>query len=252
MYYAFDIETTVGDDAVIRSLVAPFVKPAPPGPFDRAAVKVGNLKDQAKIDAKIEEAHRDHLQAVANYADDCAAAEKRYWDEVYGKAALDPTTGRIVVVGVMSQGGSVRFIDGDEPDILSAWWSRWEELMMQGARFLGSNSRDFDLPYLVRRSWINGVPVPESVVDQGRYWHKCFHDVRQHWLLGQRYADCHSSLDYMARALGVGEKLPGEIGAHFGKYWNEDREKAKNYLTRDLELTLSIARRLGLIQEKAA
>jgi hypothetical protein len=251
MHYAFDLESEQGDEATIRALHDSFVKPAPPGAFDPSQVAVGNLKDPAKIDAKIEDAKLKHQQAVLSYASDCEAAEQKYWADIFAKAALSPATGRIVVVGVKSAGGVERFISGDEPDILSAWWARWEELMGAGAKFLGANIVNFDLPYLVRRSWINGIPVPGAAWD-GRYWHKSFVDVRQQWLLGQRWADCPSSLDHMAKVLGFEGKLPGEIAAHFGRYWREQREVAEAYLRRDLDLTLGIARRLGIIRERAA
>lgn len=250
-HYSFDIETEAGSEEQIRALAEPFVKPPPPGPFDPSQVRTGNLKDQAKIDAKIADAAEAHAQTVASYAADCEAAEKKHWQELVDSAALNPATGRVVVIGVKSAGGIETFISGDESDILSSWWARWEERMGAGDRFLGCNSSGFDLPYLCRRSWINNIPVPGAVWD-GRYWHKSFIDVRHHWLLGQRYTECKSSLDHIARVLGVGEKLPGEIAANFGRYWREQRQVAESYLRRDLDLTLLIARRIGIIREKAA
>ena len=101
MHYAFDIETEQGDEATIRALHDPFVKPdAPDEFFDPSQVKVGHLKDQAKIDAKIDDARQAHAQALASYAADCDAAEKEYWRAILERAALSPATGRIVVVGV--------------------------------------------------------------------------------------------------------------------------------------------------------
>ena len=252
-FYVFDIETEAGDEEHIRALAKPFVKPQPLGAFDPSKVRLGNLKKQDLIDAKIADEREKHQAAVANYEADCEKAEQEHWSGVIRDAALNPVLGRIVVIGVKSAGGKEKFIDGDEADVLSAWWSRYDELVSTGARFIGCNIHDFDLPFLCRRSWINGIEIPETVTD-GRYWSNCFIDVRKRWLLGQRYTECESSLNHMARALGVGEKMPGEIGAHFGRYWRgteEDRELAKQYLQRDLDLTLGIARRLGVIRERA-
>lgn len=253
VFYCFDLESEMGDEATIRTLFDPFVKPAPPGAFDESSVKCGNL-GEVKAKEKIETARIAHQQAVASYASDCDAAEKKYWQEIMERAALKPETGRIVVIGVKSAGGIESFIDGDEPDILSSWWARWEDLSGRGAVFVGANSRDFDLPYLKIRSWINDIPVPPAAWDSyTERWHRSFRDVRREWLSGRRYSDCESSLNHMAKSLGVGEKMPGEIAAHFGKYWREDREKAVAYLRRDLDLTLAIARKAGIIpREKAA
>ena len=44
--------------------------------------------------------------------------------------------------------------------------------------------------------------------------------------------------------MGLGEKLDGISGADFHKLWADDREKAKEYLGRDLELTKKLAERI--------
>lgn len=254
MEYIFDLETEAGNEDTIRALCKPFVAPPPPGEFKVESVKLGNLKDQAKIDAKIKDARDAWEEAVANYADKCATDERDYWQKIIQNAAKNPALGRIVVIGVLSSTGKETIIDGDEPDILSGWWASWEKRMMDGCAFVGSNIFDFDLPFLRIRSWINGVPVPEAVRDN-RWWHRSFVDLRQEWLSGRRYTECESSLDHMGKALGLGGKLPGDLGAQFGRLWRgtpEQRKQALSYLRRDLDLTLSIAKRIGVIHERAA
>ena len=44
--------------------------------------------------------------------------------------------------------------------------------------------------------------------------------------------------------MGLGEKLDGISGADFHKLWADDREKAKEYLGRDLELTKKLDERI--------
>lgn len=250
--YVFDIETEAGNEETIRDLCKPFVKPpAPCECFDPSSVKLGRMKDQVKIDAKIEAAREAHEELVTNYAEKCIADERDYWQKIIANAAKNPALGKIVVIGVKSTGGKERFICGDEPDILSSWWASWEARMMEGCTFIGCNNFEFDLPFLRIRSWINNVPVPDSVRDN-RWWHRCFADVRQEWLSGRRNTDCESNLNHIGKALGLGGKLPGDIAPQFGRYWREQRSVAEQYLRRDLDLTLSIARRLGIIRDKAA
>jgi hypothetical protein len=58
-------------------------------------------------------------------------------------------------------------------------------------------------------------------------------------------------LDHVARALCVGGKWPGECcGRVFHKFWNgtpEQHAEAQKYLLRDLELTIGVAKKLGVI-----
>jgi hypothetical protein len=249
MMLAFDIETESLPEEQVRLFSEPFKKPAHPGPFDPSAVRTGNLKDQIKIDAKIQEARDAHALAVQSYEADCTKAEREYWQGLMDKAALSPVTGRVVVVGLRSVSGKETLISGDEPDILSSFWNQYRDCSRARRQMIGANILNFDLPFLVRRSWINRVEVPDGVRD-GRYWDKIFVDIREHWLCGQWKGDVESSLDLMARALGVGHKLDKTIGAHFGKLWRGDQQEhelAKRYLQRDLELTIEIARRLGII-----
>lgn len=252
--YIFDAETERGDEDSIRSLCKPFVKPPPPNPDWRSQVKLGNLKDPAKIDAKIEDARVAYQQAVDNYQADSEAAEQKYWREIIDNAALNPALGRIVCIGVASDTGKVKIIDGDEADILSSWWSSWEARMLQGFSFVGHNIFEFDLPFLRIRSWVNRVTIPASLRDN-RWWNRCFIDVRQEWLSGRPSTKCESNLDHIGKAMGLGGKLPGDIGAKFGRLWRgtpEERQQALAYINRDLELTAGIAKQMGIIREKAA
>lgn len=202
--------------------------------FDPAEVKVGNLGPE-KAAQKVAEAE---------------AAQRR---ECFRKAALDPLTGRVLAIGMLELETDEAVILGDdsatapgteaaERDVLGQFWER---LRGDGGRVhavVGFNSHQFDLPFLVRRSWKHGVPVPLGV-RRGRYWNDQFVDLREWWQLGDRQA--RGSLDAVARHLGVGEKTGR--GADFARLWWEDRAMAEAYLENDLRLTLKVAQALGVI-----
>ncbi|MBM4223571.1 MAG: hypothetical protein FJ167_01985, partial [Gammaproteobacteria bacterium] len=105
--------------------------------------------------------------------------------------------------------------------------------------FVGFNTFAFDLPFLVRRSWANGVPVPPTI-RQGRYWSDWLLDLRDVWQMGDRQAS--GSLDSICRTLGLGEKSGS--GADFARLWQTDRAAATEYLIKDLSLTAALAGRL--------
>ena len=63
------------------------------------------------------------------------------------------------------------------------------------------------------------------------------------------YRDSYVSLDTLGRALGLGGKTDGVGGGDFaGLYWGgaEQRDKALEYLVRDVELTWAVAQKLGI------
>ena len=224
----FDIETGPLPESELLPMLPP---------FDASEVRVGNLKDEAKIAAKIAEAELNHRR------------------DFIDRAALDATTGRVIAIGLLTphpgplpsaereKAGEVEIIgDDDEAATLREFWKRWKWEDGRPVEFVGFNVLQFDLPFLVRRSWKLRVPVPAGL-RRGRYWGDGILDLRDVWQLGDRQA--RGSLDAIARHLGIGAKN-GE-GKEFAKLWQNDREKAIAYLKNDLELTARIAESLGCV-----
>jgi 3'-5' exonuclease len=224
----FDIETSALPETELAALVPP---------FDPAEVKTGNIKDPEKIAAKIAEAQANHRR------------------EFFEKAALDPLTGRVLAVGVLTrtphpdplpsaEREETFFIIGhdDEAQTLREFWELCRGEMGRINEMVGFNTHAFDLPFLIRRSFKHRVPVPFGI-RRGRYWGDEMVDLREIWQLGDRQA--RGSLDSIARHLGVGMKN-GDGGA-FAELWRSDRAKAVEYLRNDLELTAKIADALRML-----
>lgn len=218
----FDIETGPLPETELAAMV-----PA----FDPVEVKTGNLKDPDKVAAKIAEAEVNHRR------------------EFIERAALDPLTGRVLAIGLLNwDTGEFRVIaHEDEAAMLREFWEVCRGEMGRLNEMIGFNSRAFDLPFLIRRSFKHRVPVPFGI-RRGRYWGDEMVDLREVWQLGDRQA--RGSLDSIARHLGVGQKNGCEPhgpanGAAFAAVWQSDREKALAYLKNDLELTLKVAEALG-------
>lgn len=199
-------------------------------PFDPEEVKLGNLKDQAKIDEKIKEARDSH--------------EKNWLD----KAALRPETATILAIGYWdSEKGvalnSIKGMDG-EKGLIEDFWKRigqWQRLT--GRPMMGYNIEGFDLPMIVLRSRILGIHVPQNI-RKGRYWNSdLFWDLRHDWLLGRKETEVKSSLDYVAKVFG----LPGKTGSgkDFAQKFLNDEIGAYSYLWNDLHVTKQVAEKLG-------
>lgn len=218
----FDVETGPLAESELLALLPP---------FDPAEVKTGNLKDPAKIAEKIAEAEANHRR------------------DFFDKAALDPLTGRVIAIGMLDLETDHFFIIGhdDEARTLREFWEAARGDMGRINPLIGFNICNFDLPFLIRRSWKHRVAVPFGI-RRGRYWGDQVVDLRDAWQLGDRQA--RGSLDSIAKHLGVGAKLAapaanGEIktikGGEFAGLWESNRDLAEAYLRNDVELTAKVA-----------
>ena len=225
----FDVETGPLAESELSALL-----PA----FDPAEVKTGNLKDPAKIAEKISEAEANHRR------------------DFFDRAALDPLTGRVVAVGLLYPDSNEVFIIGhdDEAKTLREFWDLTRGEMGRVNQLVGFNTHQFDLPFLIRRSWKHRITVPFGI-RRGRFWADEMVDLRELWQLGDRQA--RGSLDTIARHFGVGAKVTaspacGELagkkitGGDFAGLWKSDRQQAEAYLRNDLELTARVADALGV------
>jgi hypothetical protein len=172
LFCGFDIET-----APVPELVENFTKPFPE--FDADAVKCGNLKDPAKIVEKKALAFAEH-----------AEAQKDYWEKARANASLCPFTGRIVVIGLITEDASISYLEGDEKTILRLFWYHFTEPKNALRKWVywsgcGDAGKNFDLDYIVTRSRILGITVP-PLVRNGRFYSSKFVDLASEFLLYQR------------------------------------------------------------------
>lgn len=249
-YKVFDIETGSLPMERLQKILPAFDQNTVPHPgeFDPRSVKCGNLKDQAKIDAKIDEARAQHEQSVRSHDSDLVAAEFTYWQEQKNKAALSAMTGRVVAIGTIEDGVCyAKCLDDStcETKLICDFWDLYEQTRDSHMGYLvGFNSDDFDIPFLCQRSVILGIPIPDSVIQNRRYIDSTFIDLRKLWGFGK--LNPSGSLDAVCRACGIGSKPKGIDGSQFSDlYFNpETRDVAIAYLTNDLEMTFALAQRL--------
>jgi hypothetical protein len=131
--------------------------------------------------------------------------------------------------------------------MLASFWSYVSQGGAIRARMIGFYSNRFDVPFLIRRSWRLGVPVPRGIM-HGRYMNDVFVDLIQVWQLGDYQALIN--LDTLARWLGVGAK--NGDGADFGTLLTSDRAAALAYLENDLEITERCAIALNVMEAPEA
>lgn len=170
------------------------------------------------------------------------------WDEFVGRAALSPVTGRVLLIGTLR--GKDFVVSGDanatETTMIESFWGDVEAWLAKKVPLIGHNSNAFDLPFLVRRSWLLDVSVPREV-RQGRYWHPLFRDTMDWWACGGRD---FVSLNTLGAFFGTGQKTEGVSGGDFAKLWFgtvEEHAKALEYNEQDLRLTAAIAAKMEMV-----
>ena len=225
---AFDIETGPLPEKEIER-IAP--------PFNENKVKVGNLGLEKQLE-KIRFARENHL------------------GKIISKAALNAEYGRLLAVGfregrVTSASDSsskfdALFIEEETPEgesaLLEKVWARLEAARDRRCILAGHNSNSFDLPFLIRRSFVLGVrPLPE-IMPMRRWFPDFCIDTMDAWRMGDYDPEKRISLDRLAKAMGI----PGKEGdgARFAELFREDRPAAESYLKADLDATFRVAARM--------
>ncbi len=181
-------------------------------------MKYGATKDPKKREAKL-------------------AAAIEAW-EVGEGCALDAVTGEVLLVGVAENDLEYRPLFGDESVVLRDTWD-----FLDAAEFIvGHNIVGFDIPFLIRRSWLLGVIVPTFFVKGlNKYRSELYIDTRLIWTFGDKRAG-GSSLAHLCGAFGIPVKEGPVGGANFHEWWVKDRELAIAYNKDDIEATRRLHR----------
>jgi DNA polymerase elongation subunit (family B) len=193
------------------------------------------------------------FEAPSNWKDPDKIAEKiaeqqRKW---IADAALSPITGRVLVIGAKPFGGTPVTFEGDEAPMLHEFW-QYVNAERVFDTYYGHNLHAFDIPFLIKRSWLHGIRVPMEVIfdASGRYVNdRRFVDTMVAFQCGDRRSD-FISLDTVAKFFGFPGKTE-DIGAQFATIYATDRDRAMAYLYRDLDLVEGIANRMFPHQQAA-
>lgn len=249
--YVFDIETMALPDEELVKFIPKQGEYVPLPQFDPSSVRVGHLKVQTKIDAKILQAKNDYATTALNRRAEHDSYEVTELAKLREKAALSPLTGKVVAIGIMRCDGTYRIIGGeDEPAILGTWWEFVDSVL---ADFVGHSSNRFDWPFLIRRSWTHGiVELPDAFRDERLP--RCCIDTAERATFG-RYGE-YISLNDLALSFGLPGKPDDCDGEAFAEmYLSGDERKlatAIEYLKYDLQSVWSIAARMDIVNDDVA
>ncbi len=183
-----------------------------------------------------------------------------FWEteEEFRKTALDANLGRILCIGYSEQNefGAItdhgcfgwcetaRDFEIDEQILLTEFWQCLSGFNTSHDLIIGHNIMDFDLPFIVQRSIINGVN-PTVDFYFGKYRTAPIFDTMRVW-------DCwkwggKTSLKKLAFALGLENPKAGGIdGSNLYEAYLEGKfEEIYKYCMRDVKVTRNIWRKMN-------
>lgn len=164
-------------------------------------------------------------------------------------AALSPEFSKVIVISM----GQIKFQDdittskirsfykGSEMEILKEFMGTAQAVFNQSpsVQFTGHNIKNFDFPYLIKRSIVNGVAIPHQFhLQKKKPWENCLVDTYEIW----KFAGWNSaSLDLICDTLNIpSPKTIMEASSTTEEYWNGNIEKIKTYCEGDVKATMNV------------
>lgn len=189
------------------------------------------------FDAKRAKAAEKAKKAVRERKEPTEEEVEETFQEFVLKTSFDGNFGRVVAVAYALDDGEVVALSGTETEILEAFWAAYAG----ATRMIGHNIRDFDLPFLVRRSRILGVK-PSALPNLARYRHDQVYDTLHEWNLWSGKA---GSLDVLARLLGLPTSKDEMSGADVWPYFQAGRiAEICEYCKKDVALTREVYKKM--------
>ena len=211
-----DIETVGNPD------MCPFVEtPVPPTP------------EEAPRNFKKEEAIKGWM------AKETKRREAEYQERLE-RMPLDVDFARVIAIGYVIGNAPIQVAlaedTNSEAAALLAFWTALKE----GSRICGFNVLDYDLPIILRRSWMLGVR-PTRMLDFRRYSTQSVIDLMQilyNW--GKAPGPRYRGLKKVCEMFGIPNPLPELDGSQVAEMDTATRAK---YCKNDVEMTRELARR---------
>jgi len=150
---------------------------------------------------------------------------------------LNPIDSRVVAIGVRHLEKDLIFDDADEKELLERFWDKWREITGGDKHYgiVGFNIKNFDLPFIVNRSFIHGVTIQPFTI-------KPVIDIREK-VNAYKYGKTRGKLKEYAAMLGLPVMdVDGSDVADL--HYGGERDKIAEYLRNDLLITDSLYQRL--------
>ncbi len=169
----------------------------------------------------------------------CPVDKEKYLslEEDGRKKFLNPIDSRIVAIGLKHSEKTVILMDADEKQMLEEFWAELTKFQKgnPSKKIVGFNIKDFDLPFLVTRSFIHNVKITPFLLKE-------VIDLREK-LNAYKFGHLRGTLKEYGRFMGF-EEAEMQGSQVCDVYWAGEHEKLKKYLKNDLLITEKICQKL--------
>lgn len=163
--------------------------------------------------------------------------------------ALYPEFGKIRVISIgqiqFGEGATISkiksFYGDDEASLLKEFLGTMQAIFNSkpDIKLIGHNIKNFDIPYIIKRSIINSLEIPHQFqLQKKKPWENCLLDTYEIW----KFAGWNStSLDLICETLGLDS--PKDIMHAVEtteEYWKGNLEKIKEYCEGDVRATMNV------------
>ena len=133
------------------------------------------------------------------------------------------------------------FYSDDEGEVVRGFFTAIKALFGRapGLKLVGHNIKGFDMPYLIKRSLINGIQVPSAFhLHKQKPWENCLLDTQDVWKFGGWNS---AKLGLISELLGIPSPKDAMSGPEVNEYyWNGRLEEIKTYCEKDIQATANI------------
>lgn len=204
---------------------------------------VAEAKDLSKRMLQLWSKRCEYLRSIDKHPENATMSDDQLWLE---KAGLQAEFGKIVCISF----GKVKFQDDpdlppmvqvvsyagdDEVEILTKAAKIFNAMYKNKVVPFGHNIKRFDIPYICKRSFINGLepPVPLQVWDK-KPWEIDVKDSSELWSFGA-WQEGFTSLDLLTASLGLPSPKDEMAGDKVhSEYYAGNVEDIKTYCSKDV------------------
>ncbi len=171
------------------------------------------------------------------------------------RAGIYAEFGKIICIGLgyfVKKGNTyslkIKSLNGEnEKEILSQFGQVCNKFFRNtGKQFCGHNIREFDIPYICRRSFINQIGLPEVLTDlqNKKPWENPMLDTLQFWKFGE-YKN-FTSIELLSNVLGIESPKDDIDGGDVARvYWEENNlGRIVKYCNKDIVTIAQVLMRL--------
>lgn len=177
---------------------------------------------------------------------------KEIKNEVYRQtAAFFPEFGKVACVSMafVTKSGEIKFesfYGNDELHILTETRKIFDKIEPLGFELCGQSVKIFDIPFLGKRYFINGMKPPKLFPNHDtKPWDLRVLDTKEIWQFGNNWS--LGSLDLICSVLNVDSPKNGDVKGDnvTTNYWEDNYEEIKEYCERDVKALVDIINKLN-------